>query len=95
MVCICTGDQRASEQPSKVMAYDTLPGFSGDSITSSRSKGQEPFLTAEDHKTVACLRSEGKHLQSISGFGSAKCAPFPPGHNKLIVTRAMLYFRQG
>jgi len=49
------------------------------------SEGQAAVLTAEDHKTVDVFDLEGKHLNSITGFGQPHAALFLPESNKLIV----------
>ena len=80
-----TGAQE--KQPLKLMATTPLPGFSGDFDHFALDlKGKRLFLTAEDHKTVDVFDLEGKHLQSITGFGQPHAALFLPDSNKLIVT---------
>src|SRR5437899_7161613 len=75
------------KQPLKLMATTPLPGFSGDFDHFALDlKGKRLFLTAEDHKTVDVFDLEGKHLQSITGFGQPHAALFLPDTNKLIVT---------
>src|SRR5713101_2409796 len=75
------------KQPLKLVATTPLPGFSGDFDHFALDlKGKRLFLTAEDHKTVDVFDLEGKHLQSITGFGQPHAALFLPDANKLIVT---------
>src|SRR5712664_4491713 len=75
------------KQPLKLMATTPLPGFSGDFDHFALDlKGKRLFLTAEDHKTVDVFDLEGKHLNSITGFGQPHAALFLPESNKLIVT---------
>ena len=75
------------KQPLKLVATTPLPGFSGDFDHFALDlKGKRLFLTAEDHKTVDVFDLEGKHLQSITGFGQPHAALFLPESNKLIVT---------
>src|SRR2546423_13296891 len=79
---------RAQEkQLLKLLVTTPLPGFSGDFDHFALDlKGKRLFLTAEDHKTVDVFDLEGKHLQSITGFGQPHAALFLPESNKLIVT---------
>src|SRR5437667_6566168 len=75
------------KQPLKLIATTPLPGFSGDFDHFALDlKGKRLFLTAEDHKTVDVFDLEGKHLQSITGFGQPHAALFLSDSNKLIVT---------
>ncbi len=74
------------KQPLKLVATTPLPGFSGDFDHFALDlKGKRLFLTAEDHKTVDVFDLEGKHLNSITGFGQPHAALFLPESNKLIV----------
>jgi DNA-binding beta-propeller fold protein YncE len=73
--------------PLKLVVTTPLPGFSGDFDHFALDlKGKRLFLTAEDHKTVDVFDLEGKHLQSITGFGQPHSALFLSDSNKLIVT---------
>src|ERR1700724_1058478 len=75
------------KKPLKLIATTPLPGFSGDFDHFALDlKGKRLFLTAEDHKTVEVFDLDGKHLQSITGFGQPHAALFLPDVNKLIVT---------
>lgn len=75
------------EQPLKLVATTTLPGFSGDfDHFAIDLKGKRLFLAAEDHKTVEVFDLEGKRIHSITGFGQPHAAVFLPDQNKLIVT---------
>src|SRR5437764_11433726 len=75
------------KQPLKLVATTPLPGFSGDFDHFALDlKGKRLFLTAEDHKTVDVFDLEGKHLQSITGFGQPHAAVFLPDVNSLSVT---------
>src|SRR5437870_10456633 len=75
------------KSPLKLVGTTPLPGFSGDFDHFALDlKGKRLFLTAEDHKTVDVFDLEGKHLQSIKGFGQPHAALFLPESNKLIVT---------
>src|SRR5713226_3700968 len=75
------------KRPLKLIATTPLPGFSGDFDHFALDlKGKRLFLTAEDHKTVDVFDLEGKHLQSITGFGQPHAALFLPESDKLIVT---------
>jgi len=84
---IALSTQCASEAAAKVSGNHPLPGFSGDFDHFALDlKGKRLFLTAEDHKTVDVFDLEGKHLQSITGFGQPHAALFLSDSNKLIVT---------
>jgi hypothetical protein len=73
--------------PMKLVATTPLPGFSGDFDHFALDlKGKRLLLTAEDHKSVEVFDLDGKHLQSIAGFGQPHAALFLPDVNKLIVT---------
>ena len=75
------------KQPLRLVATTPLPGFSGDFDHFALDlKGKRLFLTAEDHKTVDVFDLEGKHVQSITGFGQPHAALFLPESNRLIVT---------
>jgi len=79
--------QRSSETASKVSGDDAATGVLGDFDHFALDlKGKRLFLTAEDHKTVDVFDLEGKHLESITGFGQPHAALFLPESNKLIVT---------
>jgi len=75
------------KSPMKLIATTPLPGFTGDFDHFGLDlKGKRLFLAAEDHKTVEVFDLDGKHLQSISGFGQPHAILYMPEVNKLVVT---------
>ena len=75
------------KSPMKLVTTTPLPGFSGDFDHFGLDlKGKRLFLAAEDHKTVEVFDLDGKHLQSITGFGQPHAILYMPDVNKLIVT---------
>jgi len=74
------------KQPLKLVATTPLPGFSGDFDHFALDLKGKRCFSLPRITNRRCVRSRGKHLQSITGFGQPHAALFLSDSNKLIVT---------
>jgi DNA-binding beta-propeller fold protein YncE len=79
---------KAAASAMRLVASTSIPGISGDfDHFAVDVKGNRLFLAGEDHKTVEVFDViNGRHLQSIAGFGQPHSIFYLPASNQLLVT---------